>query len=186
MVWIIQKWKEIFFISLYPSTPTLSLHQWEISQLVFNLFLLCQFFLGEGSPILGVPTSKFGDGSLILGALGEGSPILGVLTPKFGDGSLILGAPTPNTRGTNQPKKFLCTKMLFRHHISNKKKIFFPTFWRGGGGLNPSGKIPTFFLFYFWTLSLHYISYISQFCPKLNLITDHIPVLGLDIVERPV
>ena len=27
-----------------PSTPTLSLHQWEISQLVFNLFLLCQFF----------------------------------------------------------------------------------------------------------------------------------------------
>ena len=61
-------------------TPPLSLHQWEISQLVFNLFLLCQVFLGEGSPILGVPTSKFGDGSLILGALGEGSPILGVPT----------------------------------------------------------------------------------------------------------
>ena len=28
--------------------------------------------LGEGSPILGVPTPKFRDGSLILGALGEG------------------------------------------------------------------------------------------------------------------
>ena len=85
------------------------------------------------------PTPKFRDGSLILGALGDGSPILGVPTPKFRDGSLILGAPTPKTRGTNHKKiekKFLCTIMLFGHHISNKKKLF-SHFWEGGGGPEP-------------------------------------------------
>ena len=44
--------------------------------------------------------------------------------------------------------------MLFRHHISNKQKIFFPTFWGEGGGLNPSGKIPTFYFLFFLNPSL--------------------------------
>ena len=56
--------------------------------------------------------------------LGEGSPILEAPTPKFRDGSLILGALTPKTRGTNHKNKKI-TKILFRHHISNKKNIFY-------------------------------------------------------------
>ena len=53
-------------------------------------------------------------------------------------------------------KKFLCIKTFFRAHISNLKKEFFPTFWRGGGGLPPSGKIPTYFFLFLMNPSLYW------------------------------
>ena len=75
--------KRIFF-SKVGTPPTLSLHQWEISQLVFKLFLLCQFW--------------------------GWVPYFRGTYPKY--------------QGYQPKKKILCTKMLFRHHISNKKNIF--------------------------------------------------------------
>ena len=44
--------------------------------------------------------------------------------------------------------------MLFRHHITNKKKYFFPLLGGRGGGLNLSGKIPTFYFLFFLNPSL--------------------------------
>ena len=51
--------------------------------------------------------------------------------------------------GKGYKKKFLCTKMLFRHHISNKKKYFFPLFG-GRGGPEPEWENSHFFLYFFF------------------------------------
>ena len=54
-------------------------------------------------------------------------------------------------------KKFLCMKMYFRHHISNKEKYFFP-FFGGKGGWTPVGN---------WRLKiLHFL----ELCRKSILI----------------